>query len=166
MNRPGIFALHALCAANPDSKFVEEAHRGSIRRRFRTKRRGLRRGLGAIGISRSCRRNRFRLGGPVHFQLPCFHFAPKGGTVFDDQPVGLHFAGNLAGAADLQFIPGDNFPSTLPRTIISRALRSAFTFPFGPTVKQQFEVRFSFPSTKPSTKRSSVPVTSPLTRIP
>src|SRR5437867_2508754 len=48
----------------------------------------------------------------------------------------------------------------------SRATTSAFTCPFGPTVKQLFVVRLSFPSTMPSTKRSSLPVTSPLIRIP
>src|SRR5438093_3328683 len=48
----------------------------------------------------------------------------------------------------------------------SRATTSAFTFPFGPTVKQLFVVRLSFPSTMPSTKRSSLPVTSPLILIP
>src|SRR5690242_9435363 len=58
------------------------------------------------------------------------------------------------------------FPSTLPRTIISRATRSALMFPFGPMVKEQSAARFSFPSTKPSTKRSSVPVTSPLILMP
>src|SRR5437762_3101865 len=40
------------------------------------------------------------------------------------------------------------------------------TCPFGPTVRQLFVVRLSFPSTMPSTKRSSLPVTSPLIRIP
>src|SRR5437667_11103260 len=48
----------------------------------------------------------------------------------------------------------------------SRALTSAFTLPFGPTVRQLFVVRLSFPSTTPSTKRSSLPVTSPLILIP
>src|SRR6266581_9677258 len=58
------------------------------------------------------------------------------------------------------------FPSIFPRTITSRASTSAFTCPFGPTVKQLFVVRLSFPSTIPSTKRSSLPVTSPLILIP
>src|SRR5215469_3415710 len=57
-------------------------------------------------------------------------------------------------------------PSTLPRTIISRATKSALMFPFGPIVKEQLAARFSFPSTNPSTKRSSVPVTSPLILMP
>src|SRR5258708_39284410 len=48
----------------------------------------------------------------------------------------------------------------------SRAITSAFTLPFGPMVKQLFVVRLSFPSTTPSTKRSSLPVTSPLILIP
>src|SRR5258706_5717594 len=48
----------------------------------------------------------------------------------------------------------------------SRATTSAFTLPFGPIVRQLFVVRLSFPSTTPSTKRSSLPVTSPLIRIP
>ena len=113
MKRPGYFALHSLCGANPDPKFVEEAHRGSIRRGFGTKRRGLRRRLGGSSIGRSCGSNRFRLGGPAPFQLPCFHFAPKRGTVLDDQSVGFHFTGNLAGAADLQSISRDNFPLDL-----------------------------------------------------
>src|SRR6266571_5094518 len=56
--------------------------------------------------------------------------------------------------------------STFPLTITSRALTSAFTCPFGPTVRQLFVVRLSFPSTMPSTKRSSLPVTSPLILIP
>src|SRR5213079_2778306 len=47
-----------------------------------------------------------------------------------------------------------------------RASTSAFTCPFGPTVKQLFVVRLSFPSIMPSTKRSSLPVTSPLILIP
>src|SRR6266704_1468616 len=58
------------------------------------------------------------------------------------------------------------FPSIFPLTITSRALTSAFTCPFGPTVRQLFVVRLSFPSTMPSTKRSSLPVTSPLILIP
>src|SRR5258706_12339653 len=48
----------------------------------------------------------------------------------------------------------------------SRATTSAFTLPFGPMVRQLFVVRLSFPSTTPSTKRSSLPVTSPLILIP
>ncbi len=48
----------------------------------------------------------------------------------------------------------------------SRALTSAFTLPFGPMVRQLFVVRLSFPSTTPSTKRSSLPITSPLILIP
>src|SRR5437879_12420979 len=47
----------------------------------------------------------------------------------------------------------------------SRAYTSAFTVPFGPIVRLPF-VKFSFPSTKPSTNKSSLPVTSPLIRIP
>src|SRR5882762_12013040 len=47
----------------------------------------------------------------------------------------------------------------------SRACTSAFTCPLGPTVKLPF-AKFSFPSTMPSTKRSSLPVTSPLILIP
>src|SRR5467141_4782924 len=58
------------------------------------------------------------------------------------------------------------FPSIFPRTITSRASTSAFTCPFGPMVRQQFVVRLSFPSTTPSTNRSSLPVTSPLILIP
>src|SRR6266704_5234247 len=58
------------------------------------------------------------------------------------------------------------FPSIFPRTITSRASTSAFTCPFGPIVRQLFVVRLSFPSTTPSTKRSSLPVTSPLILIP
>src|SRR5258708_5021714 len=58
------------------------------------------------------------------------------------------------------------FPSILPRTITSRALTSAFTCPLGPTVRQLLVVRLSFPSTTPSTKRSSLPVSSPLIFIP
>src|SRR5229473_6387529 len=58
------------------------------------------------------------------------------------------------------------FPSIFPRTITSRASTSAFTCPFGPIVRQLFVVRLSFPSTIPSTKRSSLPVTSPLILIP
>src|SRR5216683_4183629 len=58
------------------------------------------------------------------------------------------------------------FPSIFPRTITSRASTSAFTCPFGPTVRQLLVVRLSFPSTTPSTKRSSLPVTSPLILIP
>src|SRR4029077_8834288 len=42
---------------------------------------------------------------------------------------------------------------------------SAFTLPFGPIVRLPF-ARFNFPSTSPSTKRSSLPVTSPLIRMP
>src|SRR5258708_1750403 len=48
----------------------------------------------------------------------------------------------------------------------SRAITSAFTLPFGPMVRQLFVVRLSFPSTTPSTKRSSLPITSPLILIP
>src|SRR5262249_49364621 len=51
------------------------------------------------------------------------------------------------------------------RTTTSRAFTSAFTTPFGPMVKLPF-VRFSFPSTTPSMYKSSLPVTSPLMRIP
>src|SRR5437660_7096926 len=58
------------------------------------------------------------------------------------------------------------FPSIFPRTITSRASTSAFTCPFGPMVRQLFVVRLSFPSTTPSTKRSSLPMTSPLILIP
>ena len=58
------------------------------------------------------------------------------------------------------------FPSILPRTITSRALTSAFTCPLGPTVRQLLVVRLSFPSTTPSTNRSSLPVSSPLIFIP
>jgi hypothetical protein len=50
--------------------------------------------------------------------------------------------------------------------MISRATTSAFTLPFGPMVRQLFVVRLSFPSTTPSTNRSSLPVTSPLILIP
>src|SRR6266849_7557036 len=57
------------------------------------------------------------------------------------------------------------FPSIFPRTITSRAFTSAFTVPFGPIVRLPF-VRLSFPSTRPSTNRSSLPVTSPLILIP
>src|SRR5260370_11028502 len=56
-------------------------------------------------------------------------------------------------------------PSIFPRTMTSRAFTSAFTFPFGPMVRLPF-VKLSFPSTIPSTKRSSLPVTSPLILIP
>src|SRR5260370_2185866 len=58
------------------------------------------------------------------------------------------------------------FPSIFPRTITSRESTSALTCPSGPTVRQLFVVRLSFPSTTPSTKRSSLPVTSPLILIP
>src|SRR6266850_7152676 len=47
----------------------------------------------------------------------------------------------------------------------SRAYTSAFTVPFGPIVKLPF-IKFSFPSTRPTTNKSSLPVTSPLIRIP
>ncbi len=59
----------------------------------------------------------------------------------------------------------ETFPSTFPRTITSRAVTSALTYPFGPMVRLPF-VRLSFPSTWPSTKRSSLPVTSPFILIP
>src|SRR5258707_7215252 len=48
----------------------------------------------------------------------------------------------------------------------SRATTSAFTLPFGPMGRQLFVVSLSFPSTTPSRKRSSLPVTSPLILIP
>src|SRR5271163_2144336 len=57
------------------------------------------------------------------------------------------------------------FPSTRPLTITSRASTSAFTTPLGPMVNVPLE-RFSFPSTCPSTYKSSLPVTSPLIFIP
>src|SRR5260370_21298326 len=50
--------------------------------------------------------------------------------------------------------------------ITPRAFSAAFTCPFGPKVRQLFAVRLSFPSTTPSTNRSSLPVTSPLILIP
>src|SRR5450432_657347 len=52
-----------------------------------------------------------------------------------------------------------------PRTMTSRATTSALTIPLGPMVKLPL-ARLSLPSTNPSTKRSSLPVTSPLIRIP
>src|SRR5450631_755937 len=56
-------------------------------------------------------------------------------------------------------------PSTRPRTMTSRATTSAFTVPFGPTVRLLL-ASVSLPSIGPSIKRSSLPVTSPLMRIP
>jgi hypothetical protein len=58
-----------------------------------------------------------------------------------------------------------NAPSARPRTISSRAAISAFTVAFGPTVNVEF-VKVIFPSTFPSTNKSSVPVTSPFILMP
>ena len=57
------------------------------------------------------------------------------------------------------------FPSTRPRITISRALMSAFTLAFGPTVSTAL-LNVTFPSTFPSMNRSSLPVISPLIRMP
>src|SRR5208282_3759646 len=58
-----------------------------------------------------------------------------------------------------------NLPSARPRTTSSRAMMSALTVAFGPMVTVEFGMVI-LPSTSPSTKRSSVPVTSPLILMP
>src|SRR5208283_644473 len=58
-----------------------------------------------------------------------------------------------------------SWPSTRPRTTTSRAVISAFTTAFGPTVTTEL-LSVIFPSTFPSMNRSSVPVNSPLILIP
>jgi len=72
----------------------------------------------------------------------------------------------LAGAPELNPVPPRNFPFDLSAHDDFARDYVAFTLPFGPMVKQLFVVRLSFPSTTPSTKRSSLPVTSPLILIP
>src|SRR6266702_1618516 len=57
------------------------------------------------------------------------------------------------------------FPSSCPRTTTSRADTSAFTLPFGPMVTLALP-KSNLPSKAPSINRSSLPVISPLIRIP